>query len=213
MSDFEKWFAGYHSNNEAYAETIASDAWNARQSEIDQLKKQLNDSEYLKEEHRKRRCELAKEIDQLKAKNKALTHALVNTNAEKTKWAHSYWSQVERTAEYGAMLISSDSELTVLCFKKEKEIEKLKAENKRLSGLLKEQKRCFDECSQMTSDLLKERDQLKAEKEGLEKAIDNEIKRCLDSTDAPIRDEHDKGWRNAMLTAVSGFKRLRGEHE
>lgn len=53
-------------------------------------------------------------------------------------------------------------------------------------------------------------DQLKAEKAGLEKAIDDEIKRCLHSADAPIRDEHDKGWRNAMLSVVSSFKKLRG---
>ena len=74
------------------------------------------------------------EIDQLKAKKTALVHALVNTNAEKSKWASDYWKQVERTAEYGSMLISSDSELAVSCFKKEKEVEKLKAEK---AGLLR----------------------------------------------------------------------------
>lgn len=36
--------------------------WNARQSEIDQLKKQLSDSDCLKVQHRERRCELAKEL-------------------------------------------------------------------------------------------------------------------------------------------------------
>lgn len=43
------------------------EAWQEQQSEIDQLKKQLSDSEYLKEEHHKRRCELAKEVEKLKA--------------------------------------------------------------------------------------------------------------------------------------------------
>lgn len=46
---------------------------------------------------------------------------------------------------------------------RQSEIDQIKAENLRLSGLLKEQKRCFDDCSQMVSDLIKERDQLKAE--------------------------------------------------
>lgn len=60
--------------------------WNARQGEIDELKAQLNNMEqcyiekkkecddavYLKEEHRKRRCQLARELTQ---KSLRLTHA------------------------------------------------------------------------------------------------------------------------------------------
>ncbi|MGE8684005.1 MAG: hypothetical protein ACN6OV_05905 [Acinetobacter sp.] len=84
------------------------------------------------------------EIDQLKAKNTALVHALVNTNAEKTKWAHSYWAQVERTAEYGAMLISNPDSLEFSCFKKEKEIEKLKAEKAGFKNLVKSLRSEFD---------------------------------------------------------------------
>ena len=56
-------------------------------------------------------------------------------------------------------------------------------------------------------------DQLLAEKAGLLKAIDDEVKRCVESANAPIRDDHDKGWRNAMLSVRDGFERLRGEHE
>ncbi len=56
-------------------------------------------------------------------------------------------------------------------------------------------------------------DQLKAEKAGLLKAIDDEVKRCVESANAPIRDDHDKGWRNAMLSVRDGFERLRCEHE
>lgn len=77
------------------------------------------------------------EIDQLKAKNKSLVHAVVNANAETKKWAHNYWDGVERNAEYGAMLLSNPDSLEFSCFKKEKEIEKLKAEKAGLEKRLK----------------------------------------------------------------------------
>jgi len=66
------------------------------------------------------------EIEQLKAKNTQLTHALVNANAEKSKWQKDYWQLVERNAEYGAMLISDPSSLEYKCYQKEKQNEWLK---------------------------------------------------------------------------------------
>lgn len=89
------------------------------------------------------------EIDQLNVKNNQLTHALVNTNAEKAKWAKDYWSQVERSAEYGAMLMTDTDSLEFKCFQKEKKIEELakqlslcREENKGLvEGLNERQKR------------------------------------------------------------------------
>lgn len=72
------------------------------------------------------------EIDQLKEKNKALVNALVNTNAEKAMWAHDCWDKAERLAEYCSMLMSSDSELAVSCFKKEKRIEHLDKQHSEL---------------------------------------------------------------------------------
>ena len=81
------------------------------------------------------------EIDQLKAKNTQLTHALVNVNAEKSKWQKDYWSQVERSAEYGAMLMTDPDSLEFKCYQKEKQIEELtkqltlcREENKGLVG-------------------------------------------------------------------------------
>ena len=65
-------------------------------------------------------------IEQLKAKNTQLTHALVNANAEKSKWQKDYWQLVERNAEYGAMLISDPSSLEYKCYQKEKQNEWLK---------------------------------------------------------------------------------------
>ena len=78
---------------------------------------------------------------------------------------------------------------------RQEEIDQLKAENKRLSGLLKEQKRCFDECSQMTSDLLKERDQIKAEKEGLEKKLKE---KSIESTNWLIRASEEQVEKEAL---------------
>ena len=81
------------------------------------------------------------EIDQLKAKNTQLTHALVNANAEKSKWRKDYWGQVERSAEYGAMLMTDPDSLEFKCYQKEKQIEELtkqltlcREENKGLVG-------------------------------------------------------------------------------
>ena len=81
------------------------------------------------------------EINQLKAKNTQLTHALVNANAEKSKWQKDYWSQVERSAEYGAMLMTDPDSLEFKCYQKEKQIEELtkqltlcREENKGLVG-------------------------------------------------------------------------------
>ena len=68
---------------------------------------------------------LQAEIDQLKAKNTQLTHALVNANAEKSKWQKDYWSQVERSAEYGAMLMTDPDSLEFKCYQKEKQNEEL----------------------------------------------------------------------------------------
>ena len=65
------------------------------------------------------------EIDQLKAKNTQLTHALVNANAEKSKWQKDYWGQVERSAEYGAMLMTDPDSLEFKCYQKEKQNEEL----------------------------------------------------------------------------------------
>lgn len=48
------------------------EVWQSRQSEIDQLKKQLSDSDYLKVQHRERRCELNKEVEKLKAEKAGL---------------------------------------------------------------------------------------------------------------------------------------------
>ena len=79
------------------------------------------------------------EVDELKAKNIQLTHALVNANAEKSKWAKDYWQQVERNAEYGAMLMSDPDSLEFKCYQKEKEIEKLKEMNQRYKGKMQEQ--------------------------------------------------------------------------
>ena len=65
------------------------------------------------------------EINQLKAKNTQLTHALVNANAEKSKWQKDYWGQVERSAEYGAMLMTDPDSLEFKCYQKEKQNEEL----------------------------------------------------------------------------------------
>lgn len=51
---------------------VAFMTWTARQSEIDQLKKQLSDSDYLKVQHRERRCELNKEVEKLKTEKEKL---------------------------------------------------------------------------------------------------------------------------------------------
>lgn len=114
------------------------EAWQEQQSEIDQLKGRISYLESAKNGYRDKAQELQRENERLKAKNTALVHALVNTNAEKTKWAHEYWAEVERTAEYGAMLISNPDSLEFSCFKKEKEIDQLKAEKagleKRING-------------------------------------------------------------------------------
>ena len=88
------------------------------------------------------------EINQLKAKNTQLTHALVNANAEKSKWQKDYWSQVERSAEYGAMLMTDPDSLEFKCCQKEKQIEELtkqltlcREENKGLVGKVSELKK------------------------------------------------------------------------
>ena len=65
------------------------------------------------------------ETNQLKAKNTQLTHALVNANAEKSKWQKDYWGQVERSAEYGAMLMTDPDSLEFKCYQKEKQNEEL----------------------------------------------------------------------------------------
>ena len=85
------------------------------------------------------------ETNQLKAKNTQLTHALVNANAEKSKWQKDYWSQVERSAEYGAMLMTNPDSLEFKCYQKEKQIEELtkqltlcREENKGLVGKVSE---------------------------------------------------------------------------
>lgn len=75
---------------------------------------------------------------------------------------------------------------------KQSEIDQLKAENLRLSGLLKEQKRCFDECSQMVSDLIKERDQLKAKKAGLEERTNKALQMLKDWDDQTFRDDFEQ---------------------
>ena len=119
------------------------------------------------------------EIDQLKVKNTALVHALVNTNAEKTKWAHSYWAQVERTAEYGAMLISNPDSLEFSCFKKEKEIEKLKAEKAGFKNLVKSLRSEFD--------LNGGSDQVERQIELLEEALrggDQNTKNCIQAIES-----------------------------
>lgn len=72
MSEFIKYLkANQHSGNCTRAEAFTM-GQRSRQSEIDQLKKQLSDSDYLKEEHRKRRCDLAKEVEKLKAEKAGL---------------------------------------------------------------------------------------------------------------------------------------------
>ena len=83
MSDFEKWFKSLNENGRVtyflgQEGRISEEAWNHQQAIIDNLKTQLNNMEacyiqmkkerddavYLKNEHRKRRCELAKEFTQ-----------------------------------------------------------------------------------------------------------------------------------------------------
>jgi len=49
----------------------------------------------------------------------------VNANAEKSKWQKDYWSQVERSAEYGAMLMTNPDSLQFKCYQKEKQNEEL----------------------------------------------------------------------------------------
>lgn len=68
------------------------------------------------------------EIDQLKAKNAKLVHAVVNANEQTSHWAKQYWQGAERSAEYQAMLMNHPDQMAVECFKREKRIEKLKAE-------------------------------------------------------------------------------------
>lgn len=76
-------------------------------------------------------------IDELKNKNTKLVHALVKANEKSSHWAREYWKGVERSAEYQAILLSSDNDLEVDCFKKEKEIERLHKQVYELEQALK----------------------------------------------------------------------------
>ena len=81
MGDFEKWFRSLNANGKTVyflgnEHKVSEMAWNHQQAIIDNLKTQLNNMEtcyiqvkkerddavYLKNEHRKRRCQLAKEL-------------------------------------------------------------------------------------------------------------------------------------------------------
>lgn len=110
MSEFEKFiednFKELKSRIESgnfFAKTMRDSmhaTWLKQQSEIDQLKKQLNGSEYLKEEHRKRRCELAKEIEKLKAEKAGLESQLNQAN-QLIKMQECGVSEIIETAEKG----------------------------------------------------------------------------------------------------------------
>ncbi len=77
------------------------------------------------------------EVDELQNKNAKLVHALVKANEKSSHWAKEYWKGVERSAEYQAILLKSDNELEVDCFKKEKEIERLHKQVYELEQALK----------------------------------------------------------------------------
>ncbi|WP_151838003.1 MULTISPECIES: hypothetical protein [unclassified Acinetobacter] len=77
------------------------------------------------------------EVDGLQNKNAKLVHALVKANEKSSHWAKEYWKGVERSAEYQAILLKSDNELEVDCFKKEKEIERLHKQVYELEQALK----------------------------------------------------------------------------
>jgi hypothetical protein len=108
------------------------------------------------------------EVDELKAKNIQLTHALVNANAEKSKWAKDYWQQVERCAEYGAMLITDPNSLEFKCFQKEKQNEELTKQLRALTSQLNNMEACYIHVK-------KERDELQVRAsellEGVESAM------------------------------------------
>ncbi|WP_096910995.1 hypothetical protein [Acinetobacter colistiniresistens] len=76
-------------------------------------------------------------VDGLQNKNAKLVHALVKANEKSSHWAKEYWKGVERSAEYQAILLKSDNELEVDCFKKEKEIERLHKQVYELEQALK----------------------------------------------------------------------------
>lgn len=76
-------------------------------------------------------------VDELQKKNTKLVHALIMANEKSSHWAGEYWKGVERSAEYQAILLTSDNDLEVNCFKKEKEIERLRKQVYELEQALK----------------------------------------------------------------------------
>lgn len=41
---FDEWYVNYENKHEAYAGTIAIDAWNARHADVDELQKQIDNA-------------------------------------------------------------------------------------------------------------------------------------------------------------------------
>ena len=137
------------------------------------------------------------EVDGLKAKNIRLTHALVNTNAEKSKWAKDYWQLVERNAEYGAMLMSNPDSLEFKCYQKEKQNEELTKQIRALTSQLNNMEACY----------IEKKKQVEAVSQVL-----CELKESM--ADFKEMDLYDKGYRVAAEYVIADLdKALRGAHD
>lgn len=131
-------------------------------------------------------------VDELKAKNIQLTHALVNANAEKSKWAKEYWQQVERCAEYGAMLMADPDSLEFKCYQKEKQNEELTKQLRALTSQLNNMEACYIEKKKQVEDALSR----------------------IESLMVHAAADYENTKSTSMMCAVQELgKTLRGEHE
>lgn len=156
MSDFEKWFVAqdfytnmrfihgdalFHKDGDVYRILPVQMTYLAWSEQRQRTKDKF--VSITQEWHTKGWNNRQEEVDGLKAKNIQLTHALVNANAEKSKWAKDYWQQVERCAEYGAMLMTDPNSLEFKCFQKEKQNEELTKQLRALTSQLNNMEACY----------------------------------------------------------------------